>query len=103
MTMLPNMAALHDCERNVVSSYDADFAALYRSVWDPSLGERREKLLNRFFEDRPFPSSVLDAAAGTEELAIRLVKSGRKISAHEFSPAMSRYLHRREVGGVPQI
>jgi len=101
MTMLPNKATLHDCERNVVSSYDVDFAALYRCVWDPSLGDRQERLLGRFFEDRPFPSTVLDAAAGTGELAIRLVKQGRKVSAHEFSPAMNHYLHQRKVGGVP--
>ena len=74
--------------------FDDDFAALYRCVWDSYLGDRQEALLKELFPDGSFPDTVLDAAAGTGELAVRLAKDGRKVTANEMSPAMRRYVHK---------
>lgn len=82
----------HDCEANVIYSYDDDFAAVYRCVWDSYLGERQETLLNDLFPDDSIPNTILDAAAGTGELAVRLAKRGRMVTANEISPSMRRYV-----------
>jgi SAM-dependent methyltransferase len=92
---------LHACESIVINQYDEDFAALYRCVWDSYLGNRQEGLLNDLFPDDSTPSTILDAAAGTGELAVRLVKSGRKVTANELSPSMRRYIHKRKAATTP--
>jgi SAM-dependent methyltransferase len=92
---------LHACESIVFDQYDEDFAALYRSVWDSYLGDRQEEVLNELFHGGSCPNTILDAAAGTGELAIRLVKSGRNVTANELSPSMRRYIHKRKAAAAP--
>jgi len=91
---------LHECESIVVEQYDEDFAALYRCVWDSYLGDRQEALLRELFPNGSFPSKILDAAAGTGELAVRLAKSGRKVTANELSPSMRYYIHTQKAANT---
>lgn len=90
----------HECESLVIEQYDEDFAALYRCVWDSYLGDRQEALLRELFPNGSFPDKVLDAAAGTGELAVRLAKSGRRVMANELSPSMRSYIHTQKAANA---
>lgn len=91
---------LHACEEIVIKQYDDDFAALYRCVWDSYLGKRQEALLNDLFGGGSIPDNVFDAAAGTGELAIRLARQGRRVTANELSPAMRHYIHEQKAANA---
>jgi len=100
MRLAKNIVGLRDCELNVIDNYDDDFAALYRCVWDSSLGDRQEGLLKELFSDTPIPNTVLDAAAGTGELAVRLAKNGQEVTANELSPSMQHYIQKQKAANA---
>jgi len=97
MTPANDNRELQACELNVVDQYNEDFAALYRSVWDVYLADRQEAVLSQLFPDAPPPQPVLDAAAGTGALAIRLAKRAWQVTANEFSPAMRCHVYRQKL------
>jgi SAM-dependent methyltransferase len=94
-----NTQDIHPCELNVISSYDNNFAALYRCVWDRYLGDRQEMLLNQLFQESALPVTILDAASGTGELAVRLAQTGRAVTANELSGSMRKHIHQRASTG----
>lgn len=92
------------CEKSVLGIYDATFASLYASVWDPRLSLCHEMMIDSLFRTGMLPAAAIDAAAGTGGLSVRLAKRGIKVTANELSPEMKREIYNsRSKHGVEEI
>jgi SAM-dependent methyltransferase len=80
------------------TKYDAPGRAERYAARSPRRHEEEWRLLERFFDGRPWPAEALDVPCGTGRLSAELLARGVRVRCGDLSPAMRQHAERTPEG-----